>query len=79
VTRPLDYTVAVDDQLVQRPTHCLLCGLRLGEMRHTGWWCVHGVCLLVTRCLPCRRDNARMQALLEARYAPGRFAREGTA
>jgi hypothetical protein len=71
----VDYTVAVDDCLLQRWHHCSLCGARPDVLdqvlaRHDR------LGTLVLLCLPCRSadpDRARLRAMLDARYDPQRF------
>jgi hypothetical protein len=67
---PADYTVAVDDCLLQRWQHCSLCGRRPAVLdqvlaRHDRLGIAVLYCL---RCLATDPHRDAMRALLESRY-----------
>jgi hypothetical protein len=63
------WTVAFDDGLVQRHTHCTLCGRT--ALAYWGLCLVNTLVVAYTLCRPCRQrdtDFHHIEACLEARY-----------
>jgi hypothetical protein len=60
-------TVAVDGELTARHRTCLLCGRR-PDVLEVQWRVVGGLVVSSATCLHCRKDEAVVRAVLEARY-----------
>ena len=67
---PSDWTTALDDRLVERLTHCLLCGRR-SRVRHCTIWEGAGLAIETARCPACVAADPKgdkLEAVMQQRY-----------
>jgi hypothetical protein len=72
-----DYTTAFDAELSHRLLHCVLC-TREAAWLYVALYPVRGPLVVAAGCcLRCGTDTGRVQAVLAARYDPGRVFQIG--